>query len=158
MKVDEKQLRLQAYLDDELAAGERQQVESAFLQDPEAKALLTELKMTRKVLAGYEEGIKLPESREFYWSKIERGIHAAERVQSLPDRGAALRAWWRRWLMPAGAFAALAIAAWLAGTQAGYFGSTALHGESSLADSEALTYRDFSTGTTLVWLSYPAEN
>jgi hypothetical protein len=59
--------------------------------------------------------------------------------------------------MPAGAFAALAIAAWLTGTQTGFFGSNRSPGESSLADTGAFTYRDFSTGTTLVWLSYPAE-
>ena len=158
MKENEKQLKLQAFLDEELAADERQRVESSFLQDPEATALLAELRMTRGVLAGYEEGIKLPESREFYWSKIERGIRAAEQPSPARSGETALRLWWRKWLMPAGAFAALAIAAWLAGTQTGFFGSTARRGESALDDTGAFTYRDFSTGTTLVWLSYPAEN
>jgi len=156
--MNENQLKLQAYLDGELAPDERQQVETAFLQDPEAKLLLAELKMTRSVLAGYEDEIKLPESREFYWSKVERGIHAAERTEPARNGDAALRTWWRKWLMPAGAFAALVIAGWLAGTQTGFVGSTAPLGESSIDDTGAFTYRDFSTGTTLVWLSYPAEN
>ena len=30
--------------------------------------------------------------------------------------------------------------------------------ETALADSGAFTYRDYSAGTTLVWLSYPADN
>jgi anti-sigma factor RsiW len=160
MKETEEQLRLQAYLDGELATEERQQVESAILRDPNANALLSELKMTRAVLEGYEEGIKLPEGREFYWSKIERGIHAAERSAAAREgsRDAAWQIRWRKWLMPTGALAALAVAIWFAGTQTGFFESTVLHGESSLADAGAFTYRDFSTGTTLVWLSYPAEN
>jgi anti-sigma factor RsiW len=158
MKENEDQLRLQSYLDEELSAEERKQVEAAILRDPAAKALLGELRMTCTVLAGYEDGMKLPEGREFYWSKIERGIHAAEQPAPTRNENTALQIWWRKWLMPTGALAALAITAWLAGTQAGYFGSAALHGESSLADSGAFTYRDFSTGTTLVWLSYPAEN
>lgn len=158
MKANEKQLRLQAYLDEELPGDERQQVESELLQEPAAKGLLTELKMTRSVLAGYEEGRSLPESREFYWSKIERGIRTAEQPASARDGGAALRVWWRKWLMPAGALAALAMTAWLTGTQTGLLGSAVFFGESSLEDAGAFTYRDFSTGTTLVWLSYPAEN
>jgi anti-sigma factor RsiW len=156
--MNEKQQKLQAYLDHELAADERQEMESALLRDPEANALLAELRMTRGVLAGYEEGIRLSDSREFYWSKIERGIRASERTVPAQNREVSLRTWWRKWLMPAGAFAALAIAGWLAGTQTGFFGSTALLGESSLHDTGAFTYRDFSTGTTLVWLSYPAED
>ena len=156
--MNEKELKLQAYLDKELAADEKQQVESSYLQDPKANALLAELRMVQSVLKGYEDQTKLPESREFYWSKVERGIRAAERAELTGSRDTALRTWWRKWLMPAGALAALAIAAWLAGTQTGFFGSTAGLGESSLDDTGAFTYRDFSTGTTLVWLSYPAEN
>lgn len=158
MKPNENELKLQAYLDEELAADERRQVESSFMRDPEAQSLLGELRMTSSVLAGCEEGIKLPESREFYWSKIERGIRAAERPAPARSSDSALKTWWRKWLMPAGSLAALALAAWFAGTQTGFFGSTTLHGESSLADASAFTYRDFSTGTTLVWLSYPAED
>ena len=30
--------------------------------------------------------------------------------------------------------------------------------ETALADPGAFTYRDYASGTTLVWLSYPAEN
>ena len=156
--MNEKELKLQAYLDKELAADEKQQLESSYLQDPKANALLAELRMVRSVLKGYEDQTKLPESREFYWSKVERGIRAAERAELSPSQNTGLRTWWRKWLMPAGAFAALAIAGWLAGTQTGFFGSAAPLGESSLDDTGAFTYRDFSTSTTLVWLSYPAEN
>jgi len=158
MKPNEKELKLQAYLDGELAADERRQVESSFLRDSEVQALMSELRMTRSVLAGCEAGVRLPESREFYWSKIERGILTADRTLSAQSGEVALRTWWRKWLMPAGSLATLALVAWFAGTQTGFFGSRMLHGESSLADAGAFTYRDFSTGTTLVWLSYPAED
>ena len=44
-----------------------------------------------------------------------------------------------------------------------YTGCPAMHMigleiETALADSGAFTYRDYSAGTTLVWLSYPADN
>ena len=56
--------------------------------------------------------------------------------------------------MPAGAIAALALAA-LVVTKSGSEGTPL---EASLADPGAFTYRDDSARTTLVWLSYPAEN
>src|SRR6266513_3336151 len=70
----ELQLKLQAYLDGELPDGEAREAAGLLAQDAEARALLAELKKTRAALAGFETDIKLPESREFYWSKIEREI------------------------------------------------------------------------------------
>jgi anti-sigma factor RsiW len=158
MRDNENHLRVQSYLDGELTAEERLQVEESLSRDSGSKGLLAELSMTRQALAGHEAGIRLPESREFYWSKIERGIKAAERAETIPSGRMASGGFWRRWLMPAGALATLALAAWLAGTQAGFIHSAGQHGESALADSGAFTYRDYTTGTTLVWLTYPAEN
>lgn len=157
MNSIETQLKVQAYLDGELQGQELRQIEVLCSQDPEAKALLAELKMSRDLLAVGESVVQLPESRDFYWSKIQRGILAAQPADE-SDKAAGRRdVWWRRWLMPAGALAALAIAAWLAGTQTGLVSAPGAHSESSLADTGAFTYRDFSAGTTLVWLSYPAE-
>ena len=42
---------------------------------------------------------------------------------------------------------------------AGPVGHSATTGiETALADAGAFTYRDYSAGATLVWLTYPAEN
>ena len=67
-------MRLQAYLDGELPDSEAREAASLLAQDAEARALLAELKNTSAAMAGFELDIKLPESREFYWSKIEREI------------------------------------------------------------------------------------
>jgi len=147
------QLKLQAYLDGELSEAEAAEVANWLARDREAVALLGELRNTRQAFVGLEVGIMLPESREFFWSKIERAIHSQE-LQ--PQAAARPRPWLPRWgkiLIPAGALAAVAIVALV-----GLFGSGGLPSEMAVADPGAFTYRDFNSGTTLVWLSYPAEN
>jgi anti-sigma factor RsiW len=151
------QLKLQAHLDGELSAREAREIEAALAADAEARALLAELRNTHGALAGFESEIKLPETREFYWSKIQREIQRQERAQ--PARPSAWPTW-RRFLVPSGAFAALAIAGLLAGHQMGWLrgGARSPQIETFLADSGAMTYRDELERTTLVWFSYPAEN
>lgn len=149
------QLKLQAYLDGELPESEAREVEASLPANAEARALLAELRNTSGALAGFEAGIKLPESREFYWSKIRREI---ERQETAPATRSAIP-WWRRILIPSGAFAALVIAGLLAVIQlrdAG--GNQPVWLETSHADSGTLTYRDEAEKMTLVWLSYPGEN
>jgi anti-sigma factor RsiW len=147
----ESQLRLQACLDGELAAQEAAQFEERLANDPEAQALLGELRMTRTVLAGFEAGVKLPESPEFFWSKIRREIEREPRSVGDPRRGSLFAAW-RRWLVPAGAMAAGMAAVLLIGRS-----EQGPETQTSLTDSGAFTYHDFAARTTLVWLSYPAE-
>jgi negative regulator of sigma E activity len=145
------QLKLQAWLDGELAAREAAQLDERLAKDPEAQALLGELKMTRGVLAGFEAGVKLPESPEFFWSKILREIERQPR-RVAPSRRASVFAGWQRWLAPLGAVAAtMAVVLLIARSEQGPQTVT------SLADSGAFTYHDFAARTTLVWLSYPAD-
>jgi len=75
---DKAQLKLQAYLDGELPEGEARELATGLAQDQEAAALLAELRQTRDAIAGSEQVRALPESREFYWSKIQRAIERAE--------------------------------------------------------------------------------
>lgn len=156
---EEAQLKLQAYADGELTGPEARNMADLLARDADARALLAELRHTREALTGYEAEIKLPESREFYWSKIERGIHRLEPAET-PREETSWWAGWRRLFVPAGALAALVILVVLA--------VPALHGpratasisaetEFALADSGAFTYHDYANGTTLVWLGYPAE-
>lgn len=148
------QLKLQAYLDGELSAQETGEVEALLAKDGEGRALLTELRQTSGALAGFEKEIKLPESRDFYWSKIRREIERTE-TQNAPRPSAVPL--WRRILIPAGTFAALVIAGWITMQQLpGDNGAPQV--ETFLADSGAMTYRDQVERTTVVWLSYPAEN
>ena len=150
------QLKLQALLDGELPEVEASKVAQWLARDPEAAALSEELRNTRTALAGLETGIQLPESREFFWSKVQRDIQRLEtpaaKAASVP-----LSALLRRFLVPASAIAMVVIAGVML-TRPGPSGLTpAAEIETALADSGAFTYRDYSAGATLVWLSYPAD-
>jgi anti-sigma factor RsiW len=154
----EAQLKLQAFLDGELPEVEAREMADKLAREPEAAALLAELRQTHALLVGFENDIRLPESREFFWSKVERGIGRSE--TTVPAR--ATIPWisrLRHFLMPATAMALLVIAGFVATRQNG---SSVLPGggeiETALADPGAFTYHDYPSGTTLVWLSYPAEN
>lgn len=72
------ELKLQAYVDGELPEREAREIADAAANDAEAQALLRELKTTAAVLRENEPQTVLAESREFYWSKIERAIERAE--------------------------------------------------------------------------------
>jgi anti-sigma factor RsiW len=150
----ETQLKLQALLDGELPEAEQREIASLLARDPEATDLMTELRNTRQALSGFERGIRLPESREFYWSKISRQIDALQPRSAEP----AVIPWWvrlRQLMVPATALALVMIA--------GVIATRSLHGdpvagETETADGGALTYRDYRAQATLVWLSYPAQN
>jgi len=153
----EDQLKLQAYLDGELPEAEAREVANWLAKDREAVALHAELRNTRQAMVGLEIGTELPESREFFWSKIEREIEGVERpapVRPAPSMFAA----WRRVLRPAAAFAALVIAAVVVNNEFNIVGRPGVAKlEASRSDPGTFTYHDFSAGATLVWLSYPAE-
>ncbi len=149
------QLKLQSFLDGELSEAEARQVTDWLDRDAEAAALSTELTQTRQALAGLEEGVKLPESRDFYWSKIRRDIQRQEsEAPARPNMPWLYQL--RRWLVPAAGVAVIALLA-LTVTRESGAGSEG-SAETALEDSGAFTYHDYSAGATLVWLSYPADN
>ena len=151
------QLKLQALLDGELPEAEASEVTQWLARDPEAAALLGELRNTREAMAGSEAARQLPESREFFWSKVQREIQRLEPPAAKPA-SAPLSALLRRFLVPASAIALLVVAGVVL-TRPIMPGHRTPAGaiETALADSGAFTYRDYSAGTTLVWLSYPAD-
>ncbi len=106
MRTTEQNLRLQAWVDDELSARERRQVQSWLAQDAGAHASATELRAVARCLAANETPRRVPESRDFYWSKIARAIesetaaHAAARPRTPWER-------WRRWWLPGAAAVSL---------------------------------------------------
>jgi anti-sigma factor RsiW len=152
------QLKLQAFLDGELPEDEAREVVSLIARDEGAKALHAELKNTRKAIKDSEANVRLPESREFFWSKIDREIQRLEPVAQ-PTRSVSPFEFLRRLLMPASAFAALVIAGLITYNQIAPPGRPhTLETETAMANSDAFTYRDYSTGVTLVWLPFPAEN
>ena len=153
----EEQLKLQAYLDGELPEAEAQLVAQRVAKDAEAAALVAELRQTQATLGVFEQELRLPESREFFWSKVERDIRRNEaQREPQPEPGVPFIVSLRRWLMPVAGVALVALVGLLTVRQ----GSTPSrpHIETALADSGAVTYHDYNNGATLVWLPYPAEN
>jgi len=95
------QLKVQAWLDGELPEAEAREIAEWLATDREAAALAGELRNTRQALAGHEAEIRLPESREFFWSKIEREIQRREDL-ARPTRQESFLARLRRFLSRCG--------------------------------------------------------
>ena len=156
--TEEQQLKLMAFLDGELPEGDARDVAAWVARDAEAGDLLAELRNTRKALADFEPGLKVPESREFYWSKLLRRIEGAEPAPAAPAP-APLAAFLRRLLAPVAALAAVVLLLGLAGLRFAQMRTADRLGtETAWADSGAFTYNDEASGTTLVWVSFPAES
>jgi anti-sigma factor RsiW len=154
----EQQFKLQAFLDGELPEREAREILAWTQRDHAAALLLTELKNTRQAMAESKLHLSMPESREFFWSKIEREIQRLE-SQTTPTPGISFPAALRRFLLPASAVAALVIAGLIAHFDApktivrSVADSDTPAVETTLASATSTTYRDASEGTTLVWFS-----
>ena len=94
-------LKLQAYLDHELSEQESRQMADLVDRDQDARLLYGELMEAAALLNGNELEVKCPESREFYWSKIERAIAHSSRQASAPELGRGHYWWWSRLVAPA---------------------------------------------------------
>jgi hypothetical protein len=149
---------LQAYLDGELPSGETQAVVDLVAQNGDLRALLGELTHTHRALAGFEGEIKLPETREFYWSKIARDIQRQEK--GVTERSSAsFLTLLRRLAVPSGVLIALLVGGLVIKRELGNDPRfEVIETDTAQADAGTFTYHDFASGTTLVWLSYPAEN
>jgi anti-sigma factor RsiW len=156
MMTEEQQLKLQAFLDGELPEQDAREVASWLARDGDATALHGELRNTRQALKGFEPQVKVPESREFYWSKIKREIERSTPALA-PVEHVSLFTSLRRFLLPLGAAAVLAVAGVITLHQVGGGAVHPVQVNAILADAGAFTYRDESQGMTVVWLSYPAE-
>lgn len=147
------QLKIQAFVDGELPENEAGEVASLAAREAEVNDLIRELRFTRGAIKGHLEGLRLPETREFFWSKIEREILALT-----PEEEPAYDVSWfvrlKRVLAPAVAVALLAIGGWVAVNWSSN-GSRDVEVQAALADSGAVTYRDQDAGMTVVWFSYP---
>jgi anti-sigma factor RsiW len=153
----ETQLKLQAYLDDELAPAELREIAELLADNAEAKALCTELQATKDLVRGNELEMKLTESREFYWSKIAREIDRNERAQTAPERTYDF-SWLRRWVLPLAGVAVLAalLTVWL---QIPSSSPSALRLaetpdiETTVDDAGMNSFRSESEGISVVWVN-----
>ena len=104
---EETQFKLMAFLDGELPKEEQAVISDLLKSDQEAAAMVEELTWAKQAIAGNESAVVVSETREFYWSKIARGIEAEERQSERASRPS--DKWWYKLLIPASGFAALVI-------------------------------------------------
>ena len=141
------ELKLQAWLDGELPPAEAEEMRRLAAADPEAARLLAELQNIKAAFLENEPTVAVPETRQFYWSKIERQIQREAAARPSPGLSWAERL--RRWLAPLAGAAALA-AVLLLGPQP-IRAPVVLNQVSDMADGfQARTFRDNSAGINFV--------
>jgi anti-sigma factor RsiW len=148
----EQELKIQSFLDGELAGREAREVEQWLATDAQAQALLNELKMTRSFVASNQPELKLPETREFYWSKIQRQIEAAEPAEAAARTPFWLA--WRRYFAPLGAVAVVAMLAVFSmkSYDVGLENSHLAEIENLSEHSGSLSFRSQSENMFVVWV------
>lgn len=150
MKHDEI-LRLQAWMDGQLTGREATEAEALAATEAGARALAA-LRSARDTARAAAAEWPLPESRDFFWSKVRRGIEAAERrpvptASSVPG--------WLRWLLPLGAAVALALLFLPrpdeeVGADGGLAGQSL---EAPLDDMQTMVFHSQSDGVTVIWVA-----
>jgi anti-sigma factor RsiW len=146
------ELKLQAYLDGEMNERQAREMEARIKSTPQAGNLLAELRTTAGALRGNEPEYTVPETRDFYWSKIERAIMTADR----PSPAARSSSWFgwlfRYWPQLSGAtVAALLLTVGL--LRFGGIPGPREDIENPLDDTGTFTYRSEQQRMTLVWVS-----
>lgn len=152
------QLKVQAYLDNELSSGDARSVSKLISSDTYARELYQELKTTRELVVENEPIVQVPDTRDFYWSQIQRRIATAERQPA----AAPMRPWWLRIMAPAlGTAALFALLLTVVDTNnqkpivpsQSARAAAPLHQVEEAADVSTFTFRSEAEGVTLVWLS-----
>jgi anti-sigma factor RsiW len=144
----ELELKVQAWVDGELPDHEARRIGEWIARDSEAAALAAELGCVRQAMFRQEAAGTLGESREFYWSKIQRQIQREAGVRR--TEGWPWYARWRKYMGPLAGVVALACVLVMAVTRSGSltFDEISSTGEGM----EAVTFHDQSAQMTVVWL------
>ena len=152
---EEMQLDLQAYLDGELSSKDAREVAARIESDPEVRALHTELQQTSALLKGNEIDRRLPQTREFFWSQIERQISREEQhvTASVP--------WWLEFLRRhVGAVSGVGVAAALVilgAVQLNLVSGDLLEEiDNPLDETTSFSFRSESQKMTIVWIANPS--
>ena len=157
MNIEDK-LRLQAYLDNECDSSEARGVAAWLARDAEAVALFNELKWSRKVLLENEPETPIPETRDFFWSKIQKEIEGTTPLVVRSAPAAPSLPVWLRWIVPAAGVAGLVMMAATSGNFKRLQSASSATPEIEAADESegAITYHSQQHGLTVVWVkTYP---
>jgi anti-sigma factor RsiW len=150
------ELKLQAWVDGELAAAEARDIAALAEADEAAQTLAAELRFTKGFMAGNEPEVALPETHDFHWSKIRRAIENAER-ETTPVASLSWTAAWRRMLAP---LAGVALVALVTAVSLNFFGSrqeddamaTLTEVENPSEHIGSISYRSQAENMFVVWL------
>ena len=106
---NEDRLKIQAWIDGELASRESSQIADLVDSDMQAKELAEELKTIQIILKTGEKELKIEDSEEFYWNQVQEKIEILspdirEKNEELAtkDLSPALQ-----WLIPVGSLTAI---------------------------------------------------
>lgn len=149
-------IKLQAYLDGELGEREARSIAALIGSDAEARALHAELQQTRSLITANEPELRLPEAREFYWSKIEREI---QRLDAAPaPMASAWGEFLRRYAKVLTGTSVAAALVLFVGFQMNVlsFNQPFEEIDNPLDDTPSFSFRSESQKMTLVWISNPA--
>jgi anti-sigma factor RsiW len=140
-------------LDGELPPGETKAVADLLEGDAEARTIFQELTATKSLLSQNELDLPLPETREFYWSKIRRDIEREQQTQTARWKSNVLVGR-MRFFVPAGALAALAVLVAIAvRNQDGGQTLLASHEiETPLEETSSFSFRSEAAAMTVVWV------
>ena len=147
----ESALKVQAYVDGELTGRDRSKIERLLQQEPSAQALVSELKSTQQLLAANQPEYSLPESKDFFWSKVASQIDRAPAGPAAPARWVAPS--WLRWTIPA-ATCALVVSLFLLAKlpKTAPLAPAAPEPEVALADQSGFAFNSETDGMSVVWV------
>ena len=105
----EDRLKIQAWVDGELAPQESAQIADLVENSLNAKELANDLRSARKALKTGEKKVKIQDSPEFYWDQIQQKIEALDHVTGKMDEKLESKTTPTalQWLIPVGSLAAI---------------------------------------------------
>jgi len=142
-------LDLQAYVDGELEPPRRAAVERVLVGDAEARELVSALRSLGELVRAHEPTLRVPETRGFYWSQIQRRIEQEATLDARRADGATRAAGWLRWLVPALGAAAVVVVISLNRRDSSPVVEVA---SASIDDAVGMTFRSDTDGVTVHWL------
>ncbi|MSU33261.1 MAG: hypothetical protein EXS25_11540 [Pedosphaera sp.] len=149
MKTSDLKLELQAYVDGELSPDRRAGVESLIAGDSQAREWVEGLRQISLLVRTNEPDLKVPSSREFYWSQIKRQMDQAQASKEIRPASAALN--WFRWVVPAVGVAAVVVVV-VSIRSDRQETLLASNFDSMQTDSSAVVFRSESDGVTIHWI------
>jgi len=149
-------IKLQAHLDGELTGREAQEIAALLEQNAEARGFFAELQQTKLLLTENEPECRLPESREFFWSKIEREIAQLETAPAGPPTPAWVIFLRRHLAAVTGTCVAACLVLFMAFQMNWVSPDLFEEIENPLDEAGAFSFRSESQQMTLVWIADPA--